>query len=328
VSEHARAFWVTAPGQGEIRSAPLARLGPDEVRVRALASGISRGTESLVFKGHVPASEYRRMRCPFQEGEFPAPVKYGYASVGVVEALGADVSNALIGARIFCLYPHQDRYGVPAAAVLPVPADVPTSRAVLAANMETAVNALWDAAPAIGDRISVVGAGVVGALVAALALRVPGTEVQIVDHDPRRAALAAALGCGFAEPQEAARERDLVFHASGSGDGLALALGLAGFEATIIDLSWYGDRAVTLPLGEGFHAKRLRLVASQVGAVATVRRARRTHRDRLALALSLLTDPRFDALLSGECRFDDLPARMARLAADPDGALCHVVHYR
>jgi len=323
----ARAFWVAAPGRGEIRTAPLPPLGAQDVLVRALASGISRGSESLVFEGRVPPSEHRRMRCPFQEGEFPAPVKYGYASVGVVEQLGAAAPADLRGTRVFALHPHQDRYVVPASAVLPVPAAVPTERAVLAANMETALNALWDAAPRLGDRISVVGAGVVGALAAALAARIPGAAVEIVDRDPRRAPLASTLGCSFALPAAAAAERDLVLHASGSGEGLATALALAGFEAEVIDLSWYGDRAVTLPLGEAFHAKRLSIRASQVGAVAPSRRARRSHRERLALALALLADPRFDALLSGRSPFAALPETMARLAHAAEGALCEVVQY-
>jgi threonine dehydrogenase-like Zn-dependent dehydrogenase len=212
--------------------------------------------------------------------------------------------------------------------VLPVPAAVPDRRAVLAANMETAVNALWDAGPRVGDRIVVVGAGVVGLLIAALAARLPGAVVEIVDLDPRRAALADAFGCRFALPRAATGEADLVFHASGSSDGLATALALAGFEADVVELSWYGDRPVTLPLGEAFHARRLRLVSSQVGSVATARRARRSHRERLALALDLLADPNFDRLITGECSLNALPETMARLAAAPDGALCQVVRYR
>jgi 2-desacetyl-2-hydroxyethyl bacteriochlorophyllide A dehydrogenase len=327
MTETARAFWVAEPGRGEIRSAEIPAPGRGEMRIAAAASGISRGTESLVFQGRVPASERLRMRCPFQEGNFPAPVKYGYASVGVVEALGTDAPAELLGRRVFCLHPHQDRYVVPTSAVLPVPAAVPDRRAVLAANMETAVNAHWDAGVRMGDRVSVVGAGVVGALVATLATRIPGTTVEIVDVDPRRAALAEALGCRFALPDEARGEADSVFHASGTETGLATALGRAGFEACVVELSWYGDKPVAVPLGEAFHARRLRLVSSQVGAVATSRRARRSHRERLALALDLLADDVFDRLITGECRFEALPDTMARLASAPDGALCEVVRY-
>lgn len=319
----ARAFWTVAPGQGEIRAETVAPPGPGQVLVRALMSGISRGTEALVFQGRIPASQFAIMRCPFQAGDLPFPVKYGYASVGLVEAGVAE----LVGKRVFSLHPHQDRYILPAEVVLPVPDAVPTPRAVLAANMETALNGLWDAAPRLGDRISVIGAGVVGCLVAALAARLPGTEVELIDIDPARAALAAQLGIRFALPEAASGERDLVIHASGSPDGLALALGLAGFEATILELSWYGDKQVKLPLGEAFHSRRLVLRSSQVGAVAPAQRPRWTHRRRLALALSLLEDPCFDALLTGETPLGDLPRTMARLATEPGGTLCHRILY-
>lgn len=320
----ALAFWTVAPGVGELRETPLADPGPDEVRVRARRSGISRGSESLVFLGRVPASQRSAMRCPFQDGEFPGPVKYGYASVGVVEA----GPPSLLGRRVFCLYPHQDRYVVPADSVVPLPDAVSDARGVLAANIETAVNGLWDAAPRVGDHIAVVGAGVVGCLVAALAARIPGTRVELVDPDERRAPLAARLGCTFATPGRASVDADLVVHASGQPAGLATALELAGFEATVLELSWYGDRAVSLALGESFHSKRLQLRSSQVGAVATAQRARWSHRRRMALALELLADPVFDGLLSGESPFETLPATLARLADAPDGALCHVVTYR
>ncbi|HEX3499151.1 MAG TPA: zinc-binding alcohol dehydrogenase [Stellaceae bacterium] len=319
----ARAFWIVEPGRGEIRRSLLPPLAAGEVRVAATVSGISRGTESLVFRGKVPQSQYQAMRCPFQDGEFPGPVKYGYASVGRVE-VGPD---ALLGSRVFCLHPHQDRYDVPADAVLPIPDAVTDERAALAANMETAINALWDAAPRLGDRIAVVGAGIVGSLVASLAARLPGTRVTLVDTNPRRRDLAAVLGCDFAAPGGAPGDADLVIHASGSEAGLATALGLAGFEATVLELSWYGTAAIAAPLGEAFHSRRLTLRASQVGAVAPARRARWSHRRRLALALDLLADPVYDHLLTGESGFAELPMALARLAAAPGDALCRIVRY-
>ncbi len=322
--EVGRAFWLVAPGRGEIRDHRLPAPGADEVLIRASASAISRGTESLVFAGRVPPSEYQTMRCPFQDGDFPAPVKYGYASTGTVEAGQA----ALRGQRIFCLYPHQDFYVVPADAVVPVPENVPDERAALAANMETALNAMWDAGPRVGDRIAIVGGGVVGCFIASLAAKIPGTRVELIDIDPRRESIAAALGCGFATPDAARGDCDIVFHTSASDAGLATALRLAGFEAKLIELSWYGNKPVTAPLGEAFHQRRLRLIASQVGAVAPARRARRTHRDRLALALALLGDSVYDRLITGRCTLDTLPQRMAQLAAAPDGALAEIVHYR
>jgi 2-desacetyl-2-hydroxyethyl bacteriochlorophyllide A dehydrogenase len=322
--DSSRAFWLIAPGRGEIRSARLSPPSANDVLVRASASAISRGTESLVFLGRVPPSEYRTMRCPFQEGDFPAPVKYGYASIGIVEAGPA----ALQGQRVFCLYPHQDFYVVPGDAIVPVPEDVPDERAALAANMETALNAMWDAGPRLGDRIAIVGGGVVGCFIASLAAKIPGTRVELIDIDSRRARIAAAIGCDFAAPDAARGECDIVFHTSASDAGLATALRLAGFEAKVIELSWYGDKPVTVPLGEAFHQRRLQLIASQVGAVAPSRRARRTHRERLALALALLGDPVYDHLITGHCTLETLPLRMAQLAAAPDGALAEIVRYR
>jgi NADPH:quinone reductase-like Zn-dependent oxidoreductase len=319
----ARAFWVAAPGRGEIKTERLRALTSGELLVHARASAISRGTETLVFRGEVPQSEWQRMRCPFQEGEFPAPVKYGYAVAGVVE----DGPTEFWGRRVFCLHPHQDRFIVPEEAVVGIPDDVPDRRATLAANMETAINGLWDGVPGLGDRIAVVGAGVVGTLVGALAARLPGAEVELIDIDPSRAALAAALGCRFAPPQRARCEADLVIHASGAADGLTTALAIAGFEATVIEMSWYGTRVVPLPLGGAFHSQRISLRSSQVGSVPPSRRARWSRRRRLALALSLLRDPVFDRLLSGDSDLSALPEVMPRLAASSAGVLCHIVRY-
>ena len=320
---HAQSCWILAAGSAEIRSQALGAVGPGEVLVRTLHSGISRGTEALVFRGEVPASEFQRMRAPFQEGAFPWPVKYGYANVGIVEA-GPD---ALLNRPVFCLYPHQTLYVVPAAAVHPLPEGLPPARAVLAANMETAVNALWDAAPRVGDRVAVIGAGVVGLLVAWLARRVPGCEVVVIDTQPGRGAIAARLGIGFSSPDNATPDADLVLLASGSPEGLGTALRLAAFEATVVELSWYGQRAVQLPLGEAFHSRRLTLRSSQVGHVAAAQRARWSRDRRLAMALSLLDDPVLDALITDSAPFDQLPVVLARLAAGASDSLCTRIDY-
>ncbi|SDM29839.1 zinc-dependent alcohol dehydrogenase [Streptomyces wuyuanensis] len=319
----ARAFWLKSPGQGEIRDVLLAEPGEGDVVVRSLCSGVSRGTESLVFRGGVPESQYAAMRAPFQEGEFPGPVKYGYLSVGVVEEGPA----RLLGRTVFCLHPHQSRYVVPASAVTPVPDTVPAGRAVLAGTVETAVNALWDAAPLVGDRIAVVGAGMIGGSVAALLARYPGVRVQLVDADPARAALAEALGVDFALPEEALGDCDLAVHASATEAGLTRSLELLAPEGTVLELSWYGDRRISVPLGEAFHSGRLVLRGSQVGRVAEARRSRRSYADRLALSLDLLADPVFDALITGECAFEELPSAMARIAAGELPGLCHRVVY-
>lgn len=319
----ARAFWIREPGHGRILCAGLPPRQAGEVRVRALWSGISRGTEALVFRGRVPPSQYAAMRAPFQEGDFPGPVKYGYSSVGVVE----EGPDDLRGRTVFCLHPHQDRYCVPAEAAHPLPAGVPPPRAVLAANMETAVNVVWDARPGPGDEIVVIGGGVVGLLAASLCRDLPGARVTVVDPARPRAAVAAALGLGYRPRPPDAASADLVIHASGRPDGLRAALEAAGHEATVVEASWYGTAQVPLPLGEAFHARRLTLRGSQVGHVPPGRAPRWSRRRRLALALSLLADPRLDALLTGESPFEELPAVLAALAAGPGDTLCHRIRY-
>lgn len=320
---NADAFWTLSPRHGEVRQHALPNRQAHELLIRTRYSAVSRGTESLVFQGKIPESEYSRMRAPFQEGDFPGPVKYGYANVGVVE----EGPEAWCGREVFCLYPHQTRYIVPIEAVVPLPEDLPAARAILGANMETAINALWDAAPRIGDRISVIGAGVVGGLVAWLCRQIAGVRVQLLDIDADKAGLAAALGVAFRHPHDAEDAQDLIIHASGNPAGLRSALPLAGYEAEIIELSWFGRDEVTLPLGEAFHSRRLTLRASQVGGVSPARRARRSHAQRLQLALTLLRDARLDALIDGESDFLDLPTTLAQLSDADRPALCHRIRY-
>jgi 2-desacetyl-2-hydroxyethyl bacteriochlorophyllide A dehydrogenase len=319
----AEAFWLLQPGHGEIRPVALPEPANGDVLVRTLRSGVSRGTETLVFRGGVPASQYAAMRAPFQEGDFPGPVKYGYLNVGAVEQGPPE----LLGRTVFCLFPHQTAYVVPAGAVTVVPDDVLPSRAVLAGTVETAVNALWDAAPLLGDRVAVVGAGMVGCCVARLLARFPAVAVTLVDVDPARAEVATALGVGFAQPDDAHDDHDLVVHASATSAGLQRSLDLLAPDGTVVDLSWYGDTDVQLALGGAFHSRRLAIRASQVGAVSPARRERRTTRDRLALALELLRDPALDVLVTGESPFEELPDVMARLAAGSLPALCHTITY-
>jgi threonine dehydrogenase-like Zn-dependent dehydrogenase len=328
VSGAALAYWLTAPGTGELRSVTVPSPGPDEVLVRTVCSAVSRGTETLVFQGRVPVSQYATMRAPVQEGDFPGPVKDGYLNVGRVE----EGPEHLRGRLVFCLYPHQTRYVVPADAVVVVPDGVPAERAVLAGTVETAVNALWDAAPLVGDRVAVVGAGMVGCCVARLLSRLPGVRTTLVDVDPTRAGVAAALGVDFALPSELAERQgpgthDLVVHTSATAEGLQLSLSLLGVEGQVVELSWYGDREVSIGLGGSFHSGRLSIRASQVGAVSAARRSRRSPADRLALALDLLQDPAFDVLVTGRSAFDELPATMARLSDGSVPAICHLITY-
>lgn len=319
----ARAFWLRSPGLGEIRDAQLPEPAEGEVVVRTLFSGVSRGTETLVFRGGVPESQHAAMRAPFQEGDFPGPVKYGYLNVGVVEAGPTD----LLGRTVFSLYPHQTRFVVPASAVTPVPETVPASRAVLAGTVETAVNALWDAAPLIGDRITVVGAGMVGASVAALLARFPRPGSN--SSTPTRRAPTSHRPSASTSRSRRTRQATAtpVVHASATEAGLARSLELLAPEGTVLELSWYGDRKVSLPLGEAFHSRRLVIRSSQVGTVSPARSARRTYADRLAIALDLLADPAFDALITGESSFEELPKTMTGLAAAESTEMCHLVRY-
>ncbi len=319
----ARAFWVTSPGQGEIRDVPLAPRRDGDVVVRTLYTGVSRGTESLVFAGRVPESERQRMRAPFQDGEFSGPVKYGYINVGEVE----DGPEGLIGRRVFSLYPHQTRFVIPASAAHVLPDDVPSERAVLTANLETAINGVWDAAPQGGDRVVVIGGGTVGCLVAWLIRTTIGIPCTLSDINPGRADIAKALGVSFAHPDELQSDADIIVHTSGSPAGLVRALDVAARDATIVEMSWYGDQLVALPLGGAFHSRRLTIKSSQVGSIPPTRRRRWTFKKRLELVLQLLASPVLDVLITGESAFEELPAVMARLASGPSDTLCERIRY-
>ena len=322
----ARALWTIAPGIAELRPETLPARAPDQVLARTLASGISRGTERLVLAGKVPENQWGAMRCPLQAGDFPFPVKYGYSAVAHV----AEGPAALQGKRVFCLHPHQDIFLAPAAMCIPVPDPVTDRRAVLGANMETALNILWDAQPLPGERALVIGAGVVGLLVAYLLTRIPAMTVTIIDPDTSRRGVAEALGITFATPEVAPAEQELIIHASANPAGLRQALQCAAFEARIIEASWFGATEVALPLGEAFHSRRLRLISSQVGAVAPTMRGRRSFSDRMAQALGLLADPALEALVGPATSFDDLPQAMPSLLNSAPGRpapLCPLVTY-
>ena len=319
----ARALWYAAKGVVELRDETLRPPATGEVLVRTAFSGVSRGTERLVCTGAVGRSEWDRMRAPMQAGAFPFPVKYGYCATGVVEAGEKD----LLGRTVFVLHPHQDLFVAPAGMAVPVPAGVPARRATLAANMETALNALWDSGAGPADRIVVVGGGILGLLVGTLAARLPGAEVTLVDVAAERRTLAEALGMRFADPVAVPGDADVTFNTSVSGKGLDTAIDAAGFEATVVELSWYGEGATPVHLGGGFHSRRLRLVSSQVGQIATGRRARWDYRRRLEAALALLADPALDRLVAEEIAFADAPALLPGLLAPGAPGLAPVIRY-
>lgn len=321
--EVAAALWYAGPGHVEIRNESLGPLADGKVRVRALYGAISRGTEALIAAGQVPESEYQRMRAPFMGGAFPFPVKYGYATIGRVEA----GPEGLVGRTVFALHPHQTLFDLPAEAAVLIPPEIPLSRAVLAANMETALNATWDSAPGPSGRITVVGAGVVGALVGFLCARIEGAEVTLVDIDPARKELARTLGLNFATPEAAPVDCDFVFHTSATAAGLTTALNIARDEAIIIELSWYGAGMVSVPLGGAFHSRRLKIVSSQVGQVAPSHRATWTHRQRLEAAIALTADPRLDTLLAPAVDFRELPTLLPDILKPRSGVLCQLISY-
>lgn len=318
-----RQFWIQSIGHGEIVHAELPMRRTNEVLVRTLYSGISRGTESLVFSGQVPPSQFQSMRAPFQEGEFPAPIKYGYINVGVVEA----GPESLVGEVVFCLYPHQDLYCVPESAVTSVPKDVPAERAVLAAYMQTAINAVWDGHPSVGDQVVVVGAGAVGLLVAWLCRQIPGVEVTVVDTNDSRQSIARNLELRFVTDLPSGTQADVVVHASGQPAGLVTALSVAGVESTIVDVSWYGSNTVDLPLGEAFHSKRLTIRSSQVSLIPPLQNPRWDFDRRSLLALTLLRDPALECLITGESQFEDLPNVLGALSVSSSDTLCHRITY-
>jgi NADPH:quinone reductase-like Zn-dependent oxidoreductase len=324
----ARALWYVRPGVVELRLTQLPALGHGEARVRMLYSGISRGTERLILAGEVPPAEYDRMRAPLQEGAFPFPVKYGYCAAGIVEDGPAD----LVDKHVFCLHPHQDMFIAPVSMLVPLPDGLTPRRATLAANMETALNALWDGGVAPGDRIVIVGAGIVGLMVTALAARIPGTDVTVIDPASDRRPLVEALGARYlpgGEPGETACEADVVFHTSATAAGFNVALAAGGLEATVVEMSWYGTRAIEASLGGAFHSRRLRLVSSQVGQVSPAHRARWTYRRRLEKALALLADMNSvcDQFVAREIDFAAAVTEVPRALARDASGLAPVLRY-
>ena len=320
---HSEALWYVAPGRAELRPAETSAPGPGDITVRALASGISRGTERLILAGRVPRSEFQRMRCPMQEGDFPFPVKYGYALVGTV----VDGAASLMGRTVFALHPHQSMVTVPQIFVHAVPDGIPPARACLAANMETALNVTWDAGLTAGQKILIVGGGVLGLLTAALAVAIPGTKVTVADTLASRADVVRQMGAAFVLPDAAPLDQDVVIHTSASESGLVRALECAGFEAKVVEASWFGERMIALPLGAAFHSQRLQLISSQVGAVTPSHRGEWTHGRRLARALELLQDEKFDALVTAEIPFAEAPMRLPAALSDDSSGLMTVLRY-
>ena len=324
----ARSLWYTAPHTVEIRSERLPTTPQGSLTIETHYSAISRGTEQLIWNGAIGESEWQRMRAPFQDGDFPFPVKYGYSAAGTV----VDGPSEWIGVNTFALFPHQDVFTLPADRVTRLPEAIPLQRATLAANIETALNAIWDSGAGPADKIVIIGAGIVGLLLTYLAARMPGTTVVVVDVAPARRAIVEAMGATFVAANTnladtLGDDADVVFHTSASQPGLTTAINACGFEATLVELSWYGSTAINVNLGGAFHSKRLRLISSQVGHVAASRRARWSHARRLQAAAALLDDDILDQLVGDSIPFDQLPTQMADIFDKSGGGLAPIIAY-
>lgn len=318
----ALSLWYTGPQTAEIREGELTAPEAGQVQVRARYGSLSRGTETLIFNHEVPPHEYERMRAPFQWGTLPEPVSYGYINVGEIEA----GDERRLGETVFCLHPHHDRFVIPGTAAITIPSGIPAERCILAANAETALNAVWDGQIQIGHRVQVVGAGVVGCLVAHLASRIPGVDVEVVDSNPARAPIAERLGARFRLADSAGSGFDVIFECSGAPPALAATLPRLRTEGSIVVVSWYGDQPVSLPLGADFHSRRLTLKSSQVGQVANAMR-HISHRERLQLALGLLNDPSLDCLVTERIPFRKLPELLPSLLGRNYAGICTRIEY-
>lgn len=309
----AHGLWLVDKRKYQILPVPLPNgTNKSDIVLKMRVSGVSRGTERLVFNAQVPETEYERMRAPRQTGHFPYPVLYGYCAVADI----IDGPAALIGRSAFCLNPHQDYFTAPLEALTFLPETLPARRAVLLANMETALNGIWDSGISAGDKVTVIGAGVIGLLIGFLASRIPATTITVIDTQDR-SKLAGLFGCQFETTPQQGLEADVVFHCSASDSGLQTAFACAGMDSAIVEMSWYGNKSLTLNLGGAFHSKRLRLIGSQVGQIPATHKARWTYQRRMDRALALLDDPRLDELLTHAIAFTDAPQALPSLLDDP-----------
>lgn len=320
----------TQKHHAKLQRVALKPLKEKEILVETHYSGVSRGTERLVYSGSVPTTEWQAMRCPNQAGDFDFPITYGYACVGKVIEIGSSVTKVNPDELIFALHPHQSHFVIDEDWANPLPEALPLDRAVLSANMETALNANWDADFNPDSRVAVIGGGVVGLLTGYLASRSSNAPVTLIDIDPRKSEIATKLGLEFCLGDGLSKSGhlfDVLFHTSASGNGLQSAIDHANFEATIVEMSWYGEKSVNLTLGGRFHSQRLKLVSSQVGAVSPKKRANISHAERLQIAMGHLKDDALDALLYPHIEFSELPTQLSQIFDPAYDALCPLVTY-
>jgi 2-desacetyl-2-hydroxyethyl bacteriochlorophyllide A dehydrogenase len=326
-SSAARALWFEGERRVSIRDDVLRAPGPREIVARAVASGVSQGTELLIYRGEGP----KRFDPSLDGGRADAPTyprRYGYAWVGEVVARGSEATMA-VGTRVFALASHGDGHVLDEAAARPLPASVPATRATLAANLETAVTCAWDAAVDLGDRAVVLGGGVVGILTAWLLSR-SGARVVLVERSEKRRAAARVLVPGASVVAEEAPDglADVVVEATGDPAALDAAVAWARPEGRIVVASFYGMRRAAIDLGDAFHRRRLELRASQVSSIPPRLRGRWDARRRWELVLSLLEEPALDALLAPPVPFARAADLYASLDRDGDAPPAHVFVYR
>ena len=304
--------WFPSAREVELRSETVPDVGPEEVRLEAIASAISHGTEMLVYRGQVP--DGLDLDLPTLRGSFNFPIKYGYASVGRVVEAGARVTCLARGDAAFVHHPHQSTYVVPATMPVRLAGDLDPTLGVFLANVETATNVVVDAAPRLGERVAVFGQGVVGLLITQLLRRTGVSQIIVVEPVARRRELACDVGADVALGAHSAAEAirdltdglgvDLAIEASGSPAALDPALDALAFGGTCVVCSWYGTKPVELKLGGAFYRRRLRIVSSQVSTIDAGLQPRWTHQRRLSLARDLLPNLKLSSLISHRIPFE------------------------
>jgi len=316
-----QALWHINPVSSDIlRSEP--EIQKNQCLLQSKYSLISVGTERTVSMGKVPVDLHDSMAVPYMKGAFSFPVKYGYSLVGKV----LKGPSEWMGRNVHLMHPHQDYCYSNLSDLFILPPTIPLKRATLISNMETAVNAIWDSQVSIGDRVVVVGFGLIGSLVALIVRQIPGVEVQVVEIDKSRQQVARSLGFGVSDSCKK-NHFDMAFHASGSATGLQNAIDAVGLEGPIIELSWYGNRKVDISLGTTFHSLRKQLISSQVSFIPSTKQSGWDFKRRKKTVLNLLHNPVFDHLLDTEVPFKESPSVFEKIRNNDWEPLTCVVKY-
>ena len=317
----AQSFWVNKK-RGSIKKELLNQsLGNDELLVKAYYSGISYGTEKIVHDSQVPANQYEFMRAPHQVGEFNKEVKYGYLSVGKVVVGPKSMMNKMV----YTMFPHQSMYILKSSLATLIPSHIPYKRALLTANMETAINAMWDSQPSIGDNTYVIGAGIVGILMAYVLSSTFGIKVTVIDNNASKKKLCKFFNIDFENNINCIKDPDIIFECSGNASVLSDLINNSTLETKICILSWYGKQQSKIKMGENCFSRRLEIIFSQVGNITPIQSKKWDNLSRRALALKLLDNKKLDSLIDKqEIKLKELPNFFKK--GNTNG-LCKVVKY-